>query len=87
VHNVFRISMLKRYIRDLTYVINFDDIEIGENFTFHGHPVKILDHDIKKLKIKEIPLVKVQWSHHNESNASWELESEILEKFHELFND
>ena len=38
------------------------------------------------LRTKEIPIVKVQWKHHNEREASWELESEIHKKFPYLFN-
>ena len=87
VHNVFHICMLKKYIRDPTHVINFDDIEVEENVTFREKPTKILDREIKRLRNKEIPLVKIQWSHHDEGDASWELETEMQEKFPELFND
>jgi len=67
--------------------MNFEDIKIGEDVTFYERPVKVLGHGTKKLKNKEIPLVKVQWSHHDKGNASWELELEMWEKFPELFTD
>ena len=35
--------------------------------------------------ISLLPLVKVQWKHHNEREAFWEMESEMQEKYPELF--
>ena len=37
------------------------------------------------LRNKEIPLVKVLWEYHKEEEATWELESKILEKYPYLF--
>ena len=79
--------MLKWCIHDPTHVINFNGIEVGENVTFHEQPIKIFNYKIKKLKNKEILLIKVQWNKHNEINVSWELESEMREKFLELFDN
>ncbi|MCI96815.1 hypothetical protein A2U01_0118115, partial [Trifolium medium] len=41
---------------------------------------------MKRLRTKEIPLVKVIW---NEvaGDATWELESKMKEQYPELFND
>ena len=87
VHNVFHISMLKKCVRDPTHEIDFKDIEVNDNATYFEGPVRILDHGIKKLRNKEIPLVKVQWRHHDEGEASWELESEMRKKYPTLFQD
>ena len=86
VHNVFHISMLRRIMHDPSHKINFKDIEVNDNVTYNEGPVKILEHGVKKLRTKEIPIVKVQWKHHDKREASWELESEIREKFPYLFN-
>ena len=87
VHNVFHISILKKYVHDPSHIICFDDIKVGENVTFYERPVKVLGYEVKKLRNKEIPIVKIQWGHHNEGDATWELESEMREKFPELFED
>ena len=87
VHNVFHISMLRRIMYDPLHKINFKDIEVNNNMTCNEGPVKILEQGVKKLRTKEIPIVKVQWKHHNEHEASWELESEIRKKFPYLFNE
>ena len=46
---------------------------------------QVLDGEVKKLINKESLLVKIQWKHHDEGEASWELESEMREKFPFLF--
>ena len=64
--------MLRKYIRDPTHVIDYQDIEVNENATFNERPVRILNRGVKTLRTKEIPLVKVQWKHHDENEALWE---------------
>ena len=77
VHNVFHISMLRKCAHNPEHEIDFNDIEVSDNTTFNEAPVRILDHGVKKLRNKKSPLVKVQWTHHDEGKASWELESEM----------
>ena len=48
-------------------------------------PMRVLDRKVKKLRNKEIMLMKIQWKHHDEGEASWELDSEMREKFPFLF--
>ena len=42
VHNVFHISMLRIIVHDPSHKINFKDIEVNNNITYHEGPVKIL---------------------------------------------
>ena len=86
VHNVFHISMLQNCAHNPDHEINFEDIEINDNVTFNEGPVQILDHGVTKLRNKEISLVKIQFKHHNKGEASGELESEMREKYPELFS-
>ena len=88
VHNIFHISMLKEYHQGATpHVIDFQEIVVNDRVSYTERPVRILGRETKKLRNKEIPLVKVQWKHHDEREASWEMESEIREKYPELFQD
>ena len=88
VHNVFHISMLKEYHQGaMPHVIDFHEIEVNDRVSYTERPIHILGRETKKLRNKEIPLVKVQWKHHDEREASWEMESEIREKYPELFQD
>ena len=71
VHNVFHISMLKEYHEDTTpHMIDFQHLEVKDNIFYQERPVWVLGHDIKKLRNKEIPLVKIQWKHHDNREAS-----------------
>ncbi|XP_041025423.1 uncharacterized protein LOC121265827 [Juglans microcarpa x Juglans regia] len=43
VHNVFHVSMLRKYIHDPTHVIDHEPLQIQENITYTEEPVQILD--------------------------------------------
>ena len=80
--------MLKEYHQGATpHVIDFQDIKVNNNASYTERPVQILGRETKKLRNKEIQLVKVQWNHHNIEEASWELEFVMREKYPELFQD
>ena len=80
--------MLKKYHEGaMPHVIDFQDLEVNDNVSYQERPIWILGHDIKKLRNKEIPLVKIQWNHHNEREASWEMELKIRVKYPKLFQD
>ncbi|XP_050378569.1 uncharacterized protein LOC126795878, partial [Argentina anserina] len=57
VHNVFHISMLRKYVPDESHVIDHSTIEVKENATFVVEPVRILDRSTKKLRRREVELV------------------------------
>ncbi|KAL5542425.1 hypothetical protein UlMin_010135 [Ulmus minor] len=43
VHNVFHVSMLRKYISDPSHVLESESIEIREDLTYEEQPVQILD--------------------------------------------
>ena len=59
VHDVFHVSMLRGCAHNLTHEIDFSDIEVNNNVTYNEGPVRVLDREVKKLRNKEIPLVKI----------------------------
>ncbi|XP_059669234.1 uncharacterized protein LOC132314377 [Cornus florida] len=85
VHDVFHVSMLRRCLRDETQAIDCTEVQIRPNATYVEMPVRIVDSMVKQLRRAEIPLVKVQWNHQDEREATWELESEMKEKYPQLF--
>ena len=85
VHNVFHISMLKKYVPDPSHVIDFEELKVGENLMYEEKPIAILGKKIHKLRNREIPLVLVQWVRHGREEATWEREEEILAKYPEVF--
>ena len=55
-------------------------VEVRSNLTFEEEPVQILDRDVKVLRKKSIPLVKVLWRNHGSEEATWEPEEAIRQQ-------
>ncbi|XP_062028603.1 uncharacterized protein LOC133744522 [Rosa rugosa] len=87
VHNVFHVSMLRKYVQDESHAIDYGTIEVNVDTTFVVEPVRILDRSTKQLRRKEVDLVKVLWSHHDMGDPSWELELDMRAKYPQLFVD
>ena len=85
VHNVFHISQLRKYLLDPDHILVTKPIEVTKDLTYEQRPIKILDHRIKQLRNKRIPLVKVPWANHMSSEATWEKEEEMRAKDPHLF--
>ncbi|KAA3473426.1 DNA/RNA polymerases superfamily protein [Gossypium australe] len=58
IHDVFHVSMLRRYHSDPSHVVPVEEIEVRPDLTFEEEPVHILDRDVKVLRRKSVPLVK-----------------------------
>ncbi|KAL5556291.1 hypothetical protein UlMin_038527 [Ulmus minor] len=85
VHNVFHVSMLKKYIPDPSHVLEHKPIEVHEDLTYEEQPMQILDKKEKTLRNKVIPLVKVLWRNHKVEEATWEREDDMRKKYPHLF--
>jgi hypothetical protein len=59
--DVFHVSQLKKYILDPFQPVELDSIELKSDLTFQPEPEGIVDRDVKSLRSKEIPIVKVVW--------------------------
>ena len=58
---------------------------MNENLAYEEYPIRIVDTMDKILCRAIVELVKVQWSNHEEREATWELERELKEKYPNLF--
>ena len=87
VHNVFHVSMLKKYVYDSSHMLSQEAIEVHEDLTYEEKPVRILDRQDKRLRNKVIPLVKVLWRNHKIEEATWEREDDMKAQYPELFFD
>ena len=65
--------MLKKYISDLSYVLEAPPIELNEDPSFEVQPVGIVDQRMKKLRIKVISMVKVLWRIDTVEEMRWKL--------------
>ncbi|XP_028063912.1 uncharacterized protein LOC114267122 [Camellia sinensis] len=85
VHNVFHVSMLRGYLRDPFHVIDYHRIALDEDMMYEEWPVQIIDWQVKQLRNKNIPMMKVEWREHYGKEATWEKEEEMRQRYPHLF--
>ncbi|KAL0561349.1 hypothetical protein IC582_001774 [Cucumis melo] len=85
VHDVFHVSMLRKYVSDPSHVVDYEPLEIDENLSYVEQPVEVLAREVKTLRNKQIPLVKVLWRNHRVEEATWEREDDMRSRYPELF--
>ncbi|XP_058219416.1 uncharacterized protein LOC131329989 [Rhododendron vialii] len=61
VHNVFHVSMLRKYLALLTHVLNWKDITLDEDVTYEEEQIEIQDRSEKIIQNKTIKLVLRVW--------------------------
>ena len=61
---MFHVSNLRKYVPDLSHVIRVEELKVEPYLTFHEQLVRILEQAIKRLRNKNVPLVKVLWRNH-----------------------
>ena len=69
-HNVFHVLMLRRYRYDGSHILLVQDIQVQSGFTFDEEPKTILNREVKQLRNKQVPLIKVFWQHHGMEEAT-----------------
>jgi hypothetical protein len=85
VHNVFHVSLLKKYVPDANHVIDWNVIQVEHEGDFRVEPVCIMDRKVKVLKNKAIGLVKIQWTCYGSEDATWDHEENMWEKYPHIF--
>ncbi|KAL0556451.1 hypothetical protein IC582_004965 [Cucumis melo] len=80
VHDVFHVSMLRKYVSDPSHVVDYEPLEIDENLSYTEHPVEVLAKEVKMLSSREVPLVKVLWQNHR-------IEDDMRARYPELFEE
>ena len=58
VHNVFHVSILKKYIVDLSHMIGFEPLPLQVDLCYEECPTRIRARCVKALRNKEISMVK-----------------------------
>ena len=87
IHNVFHVSMLRRYRSDPSHIVSSETIELRPDLTNEEEPVEILAREVKELQNKKILLVKVLWRNHKTEEATWESEETMRQQYPQLFNE
>ena len=87
VHNVFHVSHLRKCLHESAEVVEpniLEEAEVEREATIRKIPTRILGTEVKKLRNREVKLVKVQWSD-AEGDATWETEARIRTAYPFLF--
>ena len=86
VHEVFHVSMLRKYTPDPTHIVDWGDLVIDTNGTFDEGPVRIMDSREQILRGKTVRFVKVLWQHRGVEEAQWEREDIVRANYPFLFD-
>ena len=87
VHEVFHVSMLRKYTPDPAHVVDWGQIEVDTDETFEEGPVCILDSRDQVLRRKTVRLVRVIWWHYGVEASTWEREDTMRATYTFLFRD
>ncbi|XP_058216731.1 uncharacterized protein LOC131327599 [Rhododendron vialii] len=85
VHDVFHVSMLRKYEPDPSHVLKWSELELEADASYGEEPIRILDSLDQVLRGKKISLVRVLWSNQGKEESTWEREDEVREKYPHLF--
>ena len=58
IHNVFHVSMLKKYVPNPSHILETPSIDLEEDLSFEVRPVAIIDQEMKQLRRKLSPWSK-----------------------------
>ena len=84
-HDVFHVSMLRKYIANLDVIVEYESLEIHVGLTYVEELVKIVDKKDQVLHTKTIHIVKVLWRNHGVVEALWEAEDDMWSRYPHLF--
>ncbi|GKA13221.1 reverse transcriptase domain-containing protein [Tanacetum coccineum] len=84
IHDTFHVSNLKKCMADINLHVPLEEIRIADKLRFVEEPIKIMDHEVKKLKRSWIPIVKVRWNSRRGLEFTWEREDEMKRKYPQL---
>ena len=82
---VLHISMLRKYVPHPSHIHQTQEIEVDKDLSYEEVPVAIVDRETRKLRNKEIAMVKVKWQNHEVEECTWESEQSMKDKYPKLF--
>nr|GEW21376.1 putative reverse transcriptase domain-containing protein [Tanacetum cinerariifolium] len=85
VHDTFYVSNFKKCLADTNLHIPLEEVKINDKLYFVEEPMVIMDREVKKLKKRRIPIVKVHWNSRRGPKFTWEREDEMKRKYPQLF--
>ena len=87
VHEVFHVSMLRRYTPDPAHAVDWGEIEVDTDETFEEGLVCIMDSWDHVLRRKTVRLLRVLWKHRGVEESTWERVDMMRATYPFLFRD
>ncbi|GJV95079.1 putative reverse transcriptase domain-containing protein [Tanacetum coccineum] len=87
VHDTFHVLNLKKCLANANLHVPLDKIKVDKTLHFVEEPIEIMKQEIKKLKHRNIALVKVRWNLKRGPEFTWEHEDQMRNKYPPLFVD
>ena len=87
VHEVFHVSILRKYTPDPAHEVDWGQIEIDTDGAFEEGPVCIVDSRERVLRRKTLRLVRVLWRHSEVEESTWERKDTMRATYPFLFRD
>ena len=83
--DLFHVSMLQRYRFDESNILPVQEKQVQEDLSYDEEPKTIMAREVKQLRNKQVPLVKVLWQHRGREEATWEPEATMRAQYPQLF--
>ncbi|GJW12658.1 putative reverse transcriptase domain-containing protein [Tanacetum coccineum] len=84
-HSTFHVSNMKKCFVDEPLAIPLDEIQIDDKLHFIEEIVEIMDREVKWLKQRRIPIMKIHWNSRRGPKFTWEREDQMKKKYPHLF--
>ena len=85
-YDVFHVSILRKYRSYELHILPVQEVQVQQDFSYDEKPKAILAREVKQLRNKQVPLVKVLWQHHGREEATWEPEATMRAQHPQLFS-
>nr|GEX80867.1 putative reverse transcriptase domain-containing protein [Tanacetum cinerariifolium] len=80
IHSTFHVSNLKKCLSNESIVIPMKELWLDDKLNFVEEPIEIMDREVKQLRQRRIPIVKVRWNSKRGPEFTWECEDQIRAK-------
>ena len=87
VHEVFHVSMPRKYTPYPAHVVDWGQIEVDMDGTIEEGLVCIVDSRDQVLRCKTVRIVRVLWRHYGVEESTWEREDTMHATYPFLFRD
>jgi hypothetical protein len=83
---VFHVSNLRKCLRVLEERVEPRGIKIKSDLEYREQPVRVLDIKNRVTWNRVVRTYKIQWSHHDEGDASWEMRDYLQKAYEDFYN-